>query len=356
MVNAHSQMQGCAGAHLQRGGAPKKCLATASKPLLRGCGRRTSSFAQHPAQHLSRAVPCCAALCPAQVLEEFTQTFHFDGLSFDAGLRIFLESFKLPGAARRRSTASSTVSGHTPFLCVYGGVGGSIYRRLALGRVRTGLLCRPLMSCVAMVMQQERGNTQESMVTPPLSLSVCVPAGFGRAYFKVAPDTFANEDAAYILAYSVIMLNTDRHNNQVCVARSGFRVSGLGFRVADPLAGTRCWVVATCQPCALPTHSSPPFPGPLPVQVNRALCPHTHNKQQQHNKQQHNNTTHSLPSFPRLPVQVKKKMLGGCHLPTLCPAITLFTHSSPPFIGPACAAGEEKDGGGGVLPQPAWRE
>jgi brefeldin A-resistance guanine nucleotide exchange factor 1 len=40
-------------------------------------------------------------------------------------------------------------------------------------------------------------------------------AGFGRAYFKVAPDIFANEDAAYILAYSVIMLNTDRHNNQV---------------------------------------------------------------------------------------------------------------------------------------------
>eukprot|EP00775_Hariotina_reticulata_P002968 gene2968-3253_t len=32
---------------------------------------------------------------------------------------------------------------------------------------------------------------------------------------KDAPDTFANEDAVYILAYSVIMLNTDRHNNQV---------------------------------------------------------------------------------------------------------------------------------------------
>lgn len=137
---------------------------------------------------------------------------------------------------------------------MYGGVGGSIYRRLALGRVRTGLLCRPLMSCVAMVMQQERGNTQESMVTPPLSLSVCVPAGFGRAYFKVAPDTFANEDAAYILAYSVIMLNTDRHNNQVCVARSGFRVSGLGFRVAIP------WPV--------------PAAGLLPP-ANPVLCQHT---------------------------------------------------------------------------------
>jgi brefeldin A-resistance guanine nucleotide exchange factor 1 len=47
-----------------------------------------------------------------------------------------------------------------------------------------------------------------------LVLSLCLP-GFGRAYFGVAPSLFAHEDAAYILAYSVIMLNTDRHNNQV---------------------------------------------------------------------------------------------------------------------------------------------
>ncbi len=48
------------------------------------------------------------------------------------------------------------------------------------------------------------------------ALCCCCPSsGFGRAYFKVAPSLFAHEDAAYILAYSVIMLNTDRHNNQV---------------------------------------------------------------------------------------------------------------------------------------------
>lgn len=72
------------------------------------------------------------------------------------------------------------------------------------------------------------------MATPS---SVCVPAGFGRAYFKVAPDLFANDDAAYILAYSVIMLNTDRHNNQVCREVLSGRVwgVGLGFGVAIPL-------------------------------------------------------------------------------------------------------------------------
>jgi Sec7-like guanine-nucleotide exchange factor len=29
------------------------------------------------------------------------------------------------------------------------------------------------------------------------------------------PDLFRSEDAAYVLAYSVIMLNTDQHNTQV---------------------------------------------------------------------------------------------------------------------------------------------
>ena len=36
-----------------------------------------------------------------QVLEEFTNTFDFEGLTFDAGLRVFLESFKLPGEAQK---------------------------------------------------------------------------------------------------------------------------------------------------------------------------------------------------------------------------------------------------------------
>lgn len=81
-----------------------------------------------------------------QVLDSFTSTFDFAGLSFDAGLRTFLECFKLPGEAQK------------------------------IDRV---------INC------------------------------FGRAYYKHAPDLFANEDAVYILAYSIIMLNTDRHNNQV---------------------------------------------------------------------------------------------------------------------------------------------
>jgi hypothetical protein len=89
----------------------------------------------------------CYFLQFLQVLDSFTSTFDFSGLSFDVGLRTFLESFKLPGEAQKIDRIINT---------------------------------------------------------------------FGKAYFKHAPDIFANEDAAYILAYSVIMLNTDRHNSQVC--------------------------------------------------------------------------------------------------------------------------------------------
>ncbi len=37
---------------------------------------------------------------------------------------------------------------------------------------------------------------------------------FGKAYHGRCPALFRNADAVYILAYSVILLNTDQHNSQ----------------------------------------------------------------------------------------------------------------------------------------------
>ncbi len=48
---------------------------------------------------LTGAVP--AACLHSQVLDAFTSTFQFSGLSFEAGIRMFLESFKLPGEAQK---------------------------------------------------------------------------------------------------------------------------------------------------------------------------------------------------------------------------------------------------------------
>ena len=38
---------------------------------------------------------------------------------------------------------------------------------------------------------------------------------FAERYVSCNPDTFKSADVAYVLAYSVIMLNTDAHNPQV---------------------------------------------------------------------------------------------------------------------------------------------
>nr|KJB79753.1 hypothetical protein B456_013G065100 [Gossypium raimondii] len=43
----------------------------------------------------------------------------------------------------------------------------------------------------------------------------CIMEKFAERYCKCNPDSFTSADTAYVLAYSVIMLNTDAHNNMV---------------------------------------------------------------------------------------------------------------------------------------------
>lgn len=81
-----------------------------------------------------------------QVLHEFARTFNFQGLNLDAALRIFLETFRLPGESQK------------------------IMRVLE---------------------------------------------AFAESYYFQSPNIFANADAALVLSYAMIMLNTDLHNAQV---------------------------------------------------------------------------------------------------------------------------------------------
>lgn len=43
---------------------------------------------------------------------------------------------------------------------------------------------------------------------------------FSDVYFESKPEGIANGDASQILAYSIIMLNTDQHNPQVRVSNN----------------------------------------------------------------------------------------------------------------------------------------
>ena len=82
-----------------------------------------------------------------RVLDEFTKTFDFNDMGIDAALRVFLESFRLPGEAQK------------------------IHR---------------------------------------------VVEAFAERYYEQSKGTLASKDVAFVLSYSVIMLNTDQHNVQVC--------------------------------------------------------------------------------------------------------------------------------------------
>ncbi|RDX67026.1 ARF guanine-nucleotide exchange factor GNOM, partial [Mucuna pruriens] len=81
-----------------------------------------------------------------QVLHEFARTFDFKDMMLDTALRIFLETFRLPGESQK------------------------IQRVLE---------------------------------------------AFSERYYEQSPLILANKDAALLLSYSIIMLNTDQHNTQV---------------------------------------------------------------------------------------------------------------------------------------------
>ncbi|KAK7285176.1 hypothetical protein RJT34_19937 [Clitoria ternatea] len=81
-----------------------------------------------------------------QVLHEFARTFDFHDMSLASALRIFLETFRLPGESQK------------------------IHRVLE---------------------------------------------AFSESYYEQSPNILANKDAALVLSYSIILLNTDHHNVQV---------------------------------------------------------------------------------------------------------------------------------------------
>ncbi|KAJ4954099.1 hypothetical protein NE237_030931 [Protea cynaroides] len=81
-----------------------------------------------------------------QVLHEFARTFNFQDMNLDTALRLFLETFRLPGESQK------------------------IQRVLE---------------------------------------------AFSERYYEQSPQILANKDAALVLSYSIILLNTDQHNMQV---------------------------------------------------------------------------------------------------------------------------------------------
>ena len=84
--------------------------------------------------------------CYLAILREWLDAFEFSGLEFDAAIRVFLESFRLPGEAQK----------------------------------------------IDRIME-----------------------AFSKRYFEQRPSCFADDGAAFVLAFSLIMLNTNQHSPQL---------------------------------------------------------------------------------------------------------------------------------------------
>ena len=63
---------------------------------------------------------------------------------------------------------------------------------------------------------------------------------WSRQFYAQCPGIFSGADAVYILAISVIMLNTDKHNPAVCVHSAWLSCMGMNS-----------FTLLQCRPCTL---------------------------------------------------------------------------------------------------------
>lgn len=128
------------------------------------------------------------------ILESFVELFDFDGLDFDSALRKYLSKFRLPGEAQKIDRLMEIFA----------------HRYYAQNSKRVWL----------------EGSAQESSLSPN---STAQQNGNAASY----PLLFADKDSIYVLAFSVIMLNTDAHNpaikkaNKMTKAQFIRNVSGI---------------------------------------------------------------------------------------------------------------------------------
>lgn len=108
---------------------------------------------------------------------------------------------------------------------------------------------------------------------------------FAERYVSCNPEAFKSADVAYVLAYSVIMLNTDAHNPQVKVKMSqqvshSFKLCQIPDAACSVLLLGHVSVISKCRSVVYTLHSSlhPTFlscnsfvvaPAGLPAQQSR---------------------------------------------------------------------------------------
>lgn len=132
-----------------------------------------------------------------RVLADYSTTFNFEGRHFTESLRVYLESFRLPGEAQKidrivQSFASRYFSQNDPS-----------NGQLPLNRSRdiNSLPCT----------KDAEGKLQASSAH-----GISIEADSSRSSTESRSfSVLKSADAAYVLSFSVVMLNTDQHNDSI---------------------------------------------------------------------------------------------------------------------------------------------
>ena len=137
----------------------------------------------------------CVCVCVCRycknVMYAYIDQMDFNGMDFVSALRLLLSKFRLPGEAQKIDRLMEKFAGRycesNPKL-VCGGGGGHV--------------CHSV-------------NPSLLSLTPSFfsSLPPSLPPSLSHSSHRL--DIFASADAAYVLAYSIIMLTTDLHSSQV---------------------------------------------------------------------------------------------------------------------------------------------
>lgn len=135
----------------------------------------------------------------SRILADYTATFCFEGRPFTESLRVFLESFRLPGEAQKidrivQSFANRYYEQNKP---------GD---RLEQGN---GELVSTLVNAEGALSVQDGEAALVSAQSPSLK-----PTDSSTDQHRSIA-VLKNADAAYVLSFSVVMLNTDQHNDSI---------------------------------------------------------------------------------------------------------------------------------------------
>ena len=151
------------------------------------------------------------------VLANFVSTFDF------AGARLLVTA-----SCRARAAVLATYEQDDTSGCMWRCMGGMWHKQYAAptllnliyakGLVSSCRQCRLTMlaACAGLDFDSSLRMFLQSFRLPGEAQKIArVLESFSSAYHTQCPGVFRNADAAYVLSYSVIMLNTDQHNKQV---------------------------------------------------------------------------------------------------------------------------------------------